>query len=205
MSQTIYVEGGGNGRELKVKCRKGFSSFFGKTTLAGQMPKIVACGSRQNTFNKFKTALAKAANNDSIVMLVDSEDRVDTGFNVWLHLKNRDDWYLPNGATDDHAHLMVQCMESWFLADKDTLANFFGQGFNRNALPARDDVENIPKRDIEVSLERATRQSKKGKYHKGNHSFDTLARIRPNRVTAASPHAKRLVDMLIRNSIGESS
>ena len=201
MSQTIYVEGGGNGRELKTKCRKGFSSFFGKTTLAGQMPKIVACGSRQNTFKKFQIALARAANNDSIVMLVDSEDRVDTGFNVWLHLKNRDDWFQPNGATDDHAHLMVQCMESWFLADKDTLANFFGQGFNGNTLPARDDIENIPKRDIEVSLERATRRSRKGNYHKGNHSFDILARIQPDRVTAASPYAKRLVQTLIQISM----
>ena len=27
---------------------------------------------------------------------------------------------------------MVQCMEAWFLADKDCLAAFFGLGFNRN-------------------------------------------------------------------------
>ena len=205
MSQTIYVEGGGNGRELKVKCRKGFRTFFCKTALARQMPKIVACGSRQNTFKRFQIALARAANNDSIVMLVDSEAVARPGIGTRAHLHTCDKWDCPPGATEDNVHLIVVCMESWFLADLDTLANFFGQGFNRNVFPARNDVENIPLCDIEDYLERSTRQSEKRNFDKSHHSFDILARIRPNMVTAASPHAKRLVDMLIRNSIGESS
>ena len=32
------------------------------------------------------------------------------------------------GATDEQAHLMVQCMEAWFLADRETLAAVFGRG-----------------------------------------------------------------------------
>jgi hypothetical protein len=38
---------------------------------------------------------------------------------------------------------MVQCMEAWFLADEGALAGFFGDGFNRGALPRRPDVENV--------------------------------------------------------------
>ena len=95
MSQTIYVEGGGNGRELKVKCRKGFRTFFCKTALARQMPKIVACGSRQNTFKKFQIALARAANNDSIVMLVDSEAVARPGIGTRAHLHTCDKWDCP--------------------------------------------------------------------------------------------------------------
>ena len=42
---------------------------------------------------------------------------------------------------------MVQCMEAWFLADKDSLAAYYGNNFKQNALPARPDIENIAKDD----------------------------------------------------------
>ena len=95
---------------------------------------------------------------------------------------------------------MVQCMESWFLADMDALAAFFGDGFNRGALPPRPDVENVSKRDLERGLRRATRPSSKGEYHKGRHSFEILATVDPERVVAASPHAKRLIHTLLDKS-----
>ena len=31
---------------------------------------------------------------------------------------------------------MVQCMENWFLADRETLRAYFGQGYKETALPA---------------------------------------------------------------------
>ena len=56
----VYVEGGGNVRELRSRCRKGFSSFFGKAKLAGRMPQVIACGGRQRTYEKFAAALRSA-------------------------------------------------------------------------------------------------------------------------------------------------
>jgi len=92
---------------------------------------------------------------------------VAKNFAPWLHLKNRDNWDKPSDARDDNAHLMVQCMETWFLADKDSLAAFFGNGFNSNALPKQTDIENIPKDDITSGMRRATTRCKpKGVYHK---------------------------------------
>lgn len=41
----IYVEGGGDSKELKTRCRRGFSNFFEKAGLKGRMPRVVACGS----------------------------------------------------------------------------------------------------------------------------------------------------------------
>lgn len=196
MNMKVYVEGGGDGRELRAKCREGFSAFFRKTELAGQMPRVVSCGDRKQTYDKFHKALTNATNDDFIVLLVDSERPVkDT---PWLHLKNRDNWDKPPGATDDNAHLMVQCMEAWFMADKETLAEFFGTGFNEGGLPARLDVEGIPKDDINNGLRMATRQCKpKGEYHKGRHSFAILGRLNPQKVIEASPYAQRLVDTLL--------
>lgn len=198
MNVKIYVEGGGDRRELQVNCRKGFSAFFAKTELAGRMPKITAGGGRRKTFDKFRHALKKAEHNEFIVLLVDSEDLVIKNSAPWLHLKNRDKWDKPLDAKDDNAHLMVQCMETWFLADKDSLAAFFGNGFNSNALPKQPDIENISKDDVTSSLKKATtRCAPKGVYHKGNHSFAILAQLNPNKVTEASPHAKRLVETLL--------
>ena len=200
MNVTVYVEGGGSVRATKKRCRQGFSALFRKAGLSGRMPRIFAAGGRDDAWHDFRTALAGAGENDFIVLLVDSEAPVADGGTPWDHLRERHRWSRPDGATEENAHLMVQCMESWFLADMDTLAGFFGSGFNRGALPRRPDVENVSKRDLERGLTRATRPSSKGEYHKGRHSFEILATVAPGRVVAASPHAKRLIDTLLDKS-----
>ena len=83
----IYVEGGGDRKELKTRCRQGFSRFFEKAGFTGRMPAVVACGSRQNAYDSFCTAL-KAADEDHLPMLlVDSEEAVSQS--PWAHLKSR--------------------------------------------------------------------------------------------------------------------
>ena len=192
----VYVEGGGNSRELRARCRRGFSSFFEKANLVGRMPRVIACGGRQAAFEDFRTALHSSKEQEFIVLLVDSEDPVADGSGPWLHLRTRDGWQMPDEATDENAHLMVQCMEAWFLADKNGLAAYFGHGFNRNALPGRPEIEDVAKDDVLVGLKNATRQCKKGGYGKGRHSFDILGQINPANVIAASPHARRLVQTM---------
>lgn len=196
MKVKVYVEGGGERRTLKTKCRDNFSAFFRKAGLAGHMPAIFAGGGRQKTYGSFCTALGEAADNEFIVLLVDSEDPVAEGAGPWTHLKTRDNWDRPVAAEDENAHLMVQCMEAWFFADKEALSAYFGAGFRHKALSARADVENIPKADIENGLKAATKPSRKGEYNKGGHSFAVLAALQPAKVAAASPHAARLIDTL---------
>lgn len=197
MSVTVCVEGGGDTRELRRRCRKGFSEFFRKAGLSGRMPRIIPCGGRNNTFQDFATALAAGTGLDFVILLVDSEAPVDHGAGARLHLQSRDGWSPPEGTTDENVHLMVQCMEAWFLADRDTLAEFFRTGFNEKALPGRSDVENVSKDDLLRGIENATRRcTPKGRYGKGRHSFQILEQLNPDKVTTASPHAKRLVDTL---------
>ena len=200
MKVKVYVEGGGDGKSLRAKCREGFSSFFAKANLAGRMPKIVACGSRTSAFDRFCAALGSRKAEEFIVLLVDSEDPVTHGSPAWLHLRKRDSWEMPKEATDENAHLMVQCMEAWFLADKDNLAAYFGHGFNRNALPGCQEIEDVAKDDVLGGLGNATRQCNKGEYGKGRHSFDILEQTDPANVVAASPHARRLVETLRQKS-----
>ena len=155
----------------------------------------MAVGSRH--YEDFCHAFDSPHGDEFVALLVDSEAPVAEGSGPWQHLKDRDNWDRPAGATDDNAHLMVQCMEAWFLADKCRLAAFFGRGFNRNALPRRPDIEDTAKMDVLDGLKNATRQCRpKGEYGKGRHSFEILSKIDPCKVTAASPHAGRLVNIL---------
>lgn len=194
VSIKIYVEGGGDRKELKTRCRQGFSQFFEKAGFKGRMPSVVACGSRQNAFDNFCTALKTASETVLPMLLVDSEEAVSQS--PWEHLKSRYGWERPIGANDKQAHLMVQVMESWFLADRLTLARHFGQGFRESALPNQTKIEVIPKQQVFDSLKSATRESRAGVYDKGKHSFDVLGKLDPSLVRSASPHAERLLLVL---------
>ena len=193
MSIRLYVEGGGDSKTLKTACRKGFRSFLEKAGLTGRLPRIVAGGSRRNACESFKTAHDQG--NGTVLLLVDAEGPV-TAAGSWLHLQARDGWNRPDGATDEQCHLMVEVMESWFLADREALEAFYGNGYRSNALPPRQNVEEIPKGDVCNGLARATRNSTKGRYHKGAHSFRILEKLDAAKVRRASPYADRFISTL---------
>jgi hypothetical protein len=91
---------------------------------------------------------------------------------------------------------MVQVMETWFLADRQTLRDYYGQGFMENRLPGNTDVEQIPKDDVESRLAAATEPTKKGKYHKTRHAPDLLAMIDVSKLRSVSPACDRLFKSL---------
>ena len=192
-STMIYVEGGGDFRANLSKCRKGFSKFFEKVVPPGRKPRIIACGGRQNTYQKF--TLAYEQYDANVILLVDSEGPVSEP--VWDHLKRRDSWGS-SGFSDESAQLMVQCMESWFLADKEFLAEFYGQGFSLHSLPQRENIEEISKGDVKKGLDNASKNTSKGLYHKTRHAFDILASINPVKLDdiKVSRHAFRLFSRL---------
>ncbi|MDQ6955031.1 MAG: DUF4276 family protein [Mariprofundaceae bacterium] len=197
MSIYLYVEGGAKG-SLARECRKGFSQFLNKAGLAGRMPKVFACGSRRAAYEDFCTAIQ---NGKAAVLLVDSEAPVEASSDKakpWQHVKDRqgDGWERPAGVTDEDLHFMVHCMEAWFLADKGALSSYFGQNFQVNSLPKRGDIEKVDKADIYRGLSQATKETQKGEYGKGKHSFKILALIAPDKVRSASPYADRFLKVL---------
>ena len=163
------------------------------------MPRIVACGTREDVYDDFKTAHRKSSDNLLPMLLVDAEGPVAAA-ESWRHLEDQAGWKRPANATnDEQCHLMVQAMESWFLADKKALGKFYGQGFQESALPANPQIEDISKEDVRSGLNQATRQTTKGPYNKGSHSFDILAKLDPAKVQEASPHAKRFIETLMKS------
>lgn len=197
MKILIYVEGGYQG-STKTACRLAFRTFFEKV-IPSRAFQIIASGDRAKTYRDFCLAV-KQHPDDYVVLLVDSEDAVVAG--PWQHLATRrgDRWRRPHGATDDQAHLVVQVMESWFLADRQVLVDYYGQGFLANSLPGQVNIEQIPKHDVLLSLKHATRRTAKKEYHKTRHAFCLLEQIDPQRVRAASHHADRLLTVLARET-----
>ena len=131
------------------------------------------------------------------ILLVDAEAPVAPGKTCCAHLRDRDGWGWTNPVPEPRVHLMVQCMESWFLADRDTLQEFYGQGFKPNSLPGNPAVEAIPKQDVMEGLARATKDTlTKGEYHKTRHGFAILENLDPVKVSDRSPHAKAFLDFL---------
>ena len=163
------------------------------------MPRVVACGSRRRAYDQFRAAINEAETGNFIVLLVDSEAAVTSGDSPWEHLRKRDNWAQPSAAADDSAQLMVQCMEAWFVADRQSLSAYFGKDFKASALPKRDDVEAIAKSDLERTLRQASSSCSKGAYRKGRHSFELLECLDPRKVIEFSPHARRLIDTLRRS------
>lgn len=201
----LFVEGGGSASALKSECREGFKTFITKAGIE-KRPRIVACGSRSEAYNDFCTAIT---NNEEAFLLVDSEEAVSancqegedkTKWLPWKHLGSRvgDLWVKPAGSDDIDCHLMVQIMETWFLADRAALIRFFSSGFKEGKLPASGRaVEAIAKSEIYRSLKDASADCKtKAPYGKGPHSFKILASLDPEVVSLASPWAKRFLDAL---------
>ena len=168
------------------------------------MPRVIACGGRDQAYDRFCTAIVQRPDHFN-VLLVDSEGPVAAA-EPWAHLKQRDGWDRPNSAWKDSAHLMVQMMESWFLADRDCLARYFGDGFRANALPAPERaIEEISKEDLEKALRECARRSSKGRYAKGRDSFALLGRLDAAKVVDASPHARRLVEVIAAKMEGRDN
>jgi hypothetical protein len=198
VSILVYVEGGAQG-STKAACRLAFRSFFSKS-IPTRAFRVIASGDRAKTFRDFRLALVQHPD-DYVILLVDSEGPVALG--PWQHLAARegDRWTRPVGVVDDQAQLMVQVMEAWFLADRQALTDYYGQGFLANSLPGQQDVEQIPKDQILRVLKHATRQTtKKGEYHKTRHAFELLERIDPQQVRMASHHAEQLFTVLTREA-----
>ena len=189
----IFIEGGGIASDEVFT--EGWRKFFVAAGLTGRMPRVVRGEGREQTFDKFKTALQRRRTNELPLLLVDSEGPVTDGHSAWQHLRNCDNWEQPPGAANDGAYLMVQVMETWFLADRDALRRFFGSSLNENHFWQWPNLEEVHKDTVLNVLERATSNCQKP-YRKGKVSFELLGQINPEQVAAACPHAQQLLQYL---------
>jgi len=171
--------------------RAGFHKFLGSVIEAARERRcrLELVASEGKPVGDFMKALRKHPDAFN-VLLLDSE-RPDSSL-LFQELQRRDDWRPAGPVSIDQVHWMIELMESWFLADRNALSRFYGQGFREAALPGNPDVEKIPKIDVLSGLKSATAQSRKGAYKKGAHAPKILEAVNPAAVRRAAPGCERL-------------
>ena len=182
----IYFEG-------DPKLRSGFQEFFSGFRGPNVRVKPIGCGA--NAIENFMNGIKRNPNAIN-TLLIDSEGPYTPDLLRQIRQRPNGHAAFGRGIADSQIHLMVQVMESWFLADKQALRGYYGQGFSENRLPGNPAVEEISKDDVLNGLAGATRTTAKGRYHKTNHASDLLAIIEPAKVRAVAPACDRLFNTL---------
>ena len=195
MRAYIYIEGGGDSKGLHVRCRQGFRQLLERCGFSGRMPRLVACGGRSAAYGDFKTA-HESNKAEYVAMLIDSEKPVSNPEETWDHLRNCDRWERPDGADDEQVLFMTTCMETWIVADRDTLRQHYGSSLQESALPSLISLEQGNRQDIQEGLKHATRNCSNA-YQKGKRSFEILGKLEPETMESRLPafqRAKRILN-----------
>ncbi len=195
MSATIYLEGGGDSKELRSRCREGFHKLLLQCGYE-RMPRLVACGSRDKTFDNFVTAHS-VAETRFVALWVDSEDPVSDIESLWKHLGLRDNWKQPDGASEEQVLLSTTCMETLIVADHQTLKHHYGTKFQVSALPPLYNLEQRNRHDVVDRLYHAT-SGCPNKYAKGKRSFEILGKLEPSTLARYLPSFVRILRILDR-------
>ena len=190
VSTIVYMEGGGDSKDGKIRCREGFRNLLEKCGLIGRMPTLVACGSRDSAYDRFKIAYTNASGTDYVVLMIDSEGPLSDIDKTWVHLGQRDGWQRPQGAQDDQVMFMTTCMETWIVADRHALGDHFGQHLQASALPSLDKLEGRSRSDVQSALAHATRNCP-SPYVKGPKSFQVLSHLNPDTIGPHLPSFRR--------------
>ena len=200
MKAHLYVEGGGDSKENKIRCREGIRKLIEKMGFADiRMPRLSACGGRGAAFDDFMTAHAARKSGDYIAMLLDSEHPIVALEKTWSHLKMRDNWDKPDGATDEQVLFMTTSMETWIVADRLALKEHYGDKLQESALPPLDELESRDRHDVHDKLVHASRNCSNA-YAKGKRSFEVLAQLDPSVLKQYLPSFVR-VDRILKEKL----
>jgi len=197
---VLYIEGDTKqkGKGNAITLRQGFREFFQPLAEDIKVPiDLKLLGSREIAIKIFLSELEYNSENFS-ALLVDAEGEIGENDTPRLFLQKISAKFDFTSVKDEQCHLMTQMMESWFLGDKEKLAEFYGKGFNTNALPKNVNVEKISKADVETGLKNAIRETSKREYKKGEHAGELLRIIDSSKVRKAAPHCERLFETIAK-------
>ena len=198
---AIYVEGGGQTSATKDPLRRGLAQFLKPVVDVVREKRIrwrlVVCGGRQQAYEAFVDAVENEPDVYNM-LLVDSEEPIPISTGPWTHLRNRrgDAWQQPPGADDARCHLMVACMEAWFLADPAGLKRHFGSQLNESKLPRCDEAESRGKDAIYIALNSAVAAAPAREYQKIRDGAKLLETIDPGVVRMHCKWCNRLFNTL---------
>lgn len=197
MNAIIYLEGGAkDSKEQKVRCQQAFHKLLDRMGFTGRKPRLVACGGRGSVYDRFCTEHAQAGGR-WVAMWIDAEEPMKDTEQAWSHLTSVETvpkWQRPAGAVDEQVLFMTTCMETWIVADPETLRANYGQKFLANRLPGVEGLEARGRHEVQEKLARASEEGKNA-FAKGKRSFDVLEKINPAKLEVL-PSFKRVKRIL---------
>lgn len=197
MKVRLYVEGGPVG--VHSDALRAFRAAF-KKHLVRLDPRlkdmdVVARGSIHNTIKGYAEGFRQFSPECRVALLVDSDGPVAAS-SCAEHLKPKLDAAGVPAEARAALFLMVQCMESWFIADVEALRKCFGSKFRGQSLPRHIEVEAVPVGNVLAALQEAIKLTPSAKYHKVRHGTRVLESLNPDQVSARSRHARALHEFL---------
>jgi len=203
VSAYLYLEGGATGADSKthdMRCREGFRALLDNCGFGRQrrMPRLVACGGANAVRDHFMRAHANNPAGDYIAMWLDSEEPMADIDAAWTHLHAVRGWEKPAGASDHQVLFMTTCMETWIVADIETLKRHYGSEFQDSALPPAVNLESRPRHEIQSQLFHATRACS-NRYVKGKRSFAVFKMLVPEILESRLPSFRRVKRILSKN------
>ena len=90
---------------------------------------------------------------------------------------------------------MTTCMETWIVADRETLRAHYEHKLNERQLPPTEQLESRHRHEVQKQLERATEATSKP-YRKGKRSFELLAKLNPEALAPLLPSFRRAMAIL---------
>jgi hypothetical protein len=90
-------------------------------------------------------------------------------------------------------------METLIVADRDALADHYGDKLQISALPALVNLESRARHDVQDQLFHATRNCRNA-YAKGKRSFEILPKLKPDTLSGCLPsfvRCRRILDQIL--------
>jgi Domain of unknown function (DUF4276) len=184
VNTQIFVEGGSNNSDSAA--RRGFSDFFKRAGIE-KLPRVVICGSRGDAIRSYRNRKGLG------VLLVDSEDPV-TASTKTQHLLDREDvdHKHKHQLAEEEIFFMIEAMESWLIADIESIASKHTKVDPKPAQNVRkrvqNQVEKISKRDSDEALKKSLPEN----LGKGRR-MELMGLLDPEIVMHMAPEANALI------------
>jgi Domain of unknown function (DUF4276) len=191
VSTQIFVEGGSNNSDSAA--RLGFKQFFEKAGVE-KLPRVVICGPRGAAIRSYRQRQGLG------VLLVDSEAPVTASTKI-QHLLDREDidHKHKHQLAEEEVFFMIEAMESWLIADIESIAKTHPKVDPKPAQKVRERVQNqvekISKRDSDEALKKSLPEN----LGKGRR-MELMGLLDPEIVMRMAPEANALVTHLRETS-----
>lgn len=170
----LFIEGAKSTNNGNL--REGFGKLFAKKII-GKMPTISMGEGKKQTIDKFKNSV-----NSKILCDLDGpENKIDNDLQENGILKDKESVFY-----------MIQEMEAWFISQPEILDIFYNSPVSKK-LPKKPAAHfNEP----DKVLQRITKNTVKGVYHKIHHGSQLLSLLDPDKLSNDFPDFKKLIEKL---------